>query len=99
VAEAISERPAPIVSGAPLGLLRSGPGSNVPVVDGRLPMSTPHRRARLDRKRYKTLEIEVQAGVTYRLAAQLNRDVRGDGIREGAYWEPVIWKETPERCR
>ena len=48
--------------------------------------------------RYKTLEIDAQPGVTYRLAARFHVD-RRDDMRSGAYWEPVIWKESPEPCR
>lgn len=48
--------------------------------------------------RYKDLEIDVQPGVTYRLAARFNYDQR-NSIRDGAYWDPVIWKELPETCR
>ena len=48
--------------------------------------------------RYKELEIDVQPGITYRLAAKFNYDQR-NSIRDGAYWDPVIWKEVPETCR
>lgn len=48
--------------------------------------------------RYKDLEIDVQPGITYRLAARFNYDQR-NSIRDGAYWDPVIWKEVPETCR
>jgi hypothetical protein len=50
------------------------------------------------RDRYKELEVDVQAGITYRLAARFHIEER-NSIRDGAYWEPVIWKETAERCR
>lgn len=56
------------------------------------------RDGRRTRERYKTLQIEAQPGVTYRLAAQLHLDRRND-IRDGGYWDPVIWKESPEPCR
>jgi hypothetical protein len=49
------------------------------------------------RDRYKELEIVVQPGITYRLAARFHLEER-NSIRDGAYWEPVIWRETPERC-
>ena len=48
--------------------------------------------------RYKTLEIDAQPGITYRLAARFHVDRRGN-MRSGDYWEPVIWKESPEPCR
>lgn len=47
--------------------------------------------------RYKTLEIDAQPGITYRLAARFYVD-RRNSMRDGAYWEPVIWKESPEPC-
>jgi hypothetical protein len=50
------------------------------------------------RLRSKELEFVAQPGITYRLAVRLNTDQR-NSIRDGAYWEPVIWKETPESCR
>jgi hypothetical protein len=46
---------------------------------------------------YKTLTIHVAANTTYLLAAKLNQDRRNEW-RDGAYWEPVIWKETSESC-
>jgi hypothetical protein len=48
--------------------------------------------------RYKEIELDVQPGITYRLAARFNLEQR-NSVRDGAYWEPVIWKESPERCR
>ena len=49
------------------------------------------------RDRYKELEIVVQPGITYRLAARFHIEER-NSIRDGAYWEPVIWRESPEAC-
>lgn len=49
------------------------------------------------RERYKELELVVEAGVTYRVAAQFHFEER-NSIRDGAYWEPVVWRETPEAC-
>jgi hypothetical protein len=48
--------------------------------------------------RYKTLSVDVAANTTYLLAAQLNKDRRNEW-RDGAYWEPVIWKQTAETCQ
>lgn len=48
--------------------------------------------------RYKTIEIDARPGITYRLAARFHAD-RRNPMRGGAYWEPVIWKESPEPCR
>ena len=48
--------------------------------------------------RYKTLTVDVAADTTYLVAAQLNNDRRNEW-RDGAYGDPVIWKESAERCR
>lgn len=48
--------------------------------------------------RYKTIEIDAEPGITYRLAAKFIRSGRLD-IRGGGYWEPVVWKESAEPCR
>lgn len=55
-------------------------------------------RDRSQRDRYKELTVDVQPGITYRLASRFDIDQR-NSIRDGAYWEPVIWKELPETCR
>lgn len=55
-------------------------------------------RDRNMRDRYKVLEVVVQPGITYRLSARFHPEER-HSIRDGAYWEPVIWKESPETCR
>lgn len=56
------------------------------------------RDGRERRDRYKTLQITAEPGITYRLAAQFKPDAR-TSIRDGAYWEPVIWKQSAESCR
>jgi hypothetical protein len=56
------------------------------------------QRDRGMRDRYKVIEVDVQPGITYRLAARFHYEER-HSIRDGAYWEPVIWKESPEHCR
>jgi hypothetical protein len=48
--------------------------------------------------RYKTLEIDAQPGITYRLAVRFHAD-RRNPMRSGDYWEPVIWKQSAEACR
>ncbi len=50
------------------------------------------------RDRYKSLEIDAQAGVTYFVAARFHRELAGR-VAEADYWEPVVWKERAERCR
>lgn len=47
---------------------------------------------------YKTVEVNVAPDTTYLVAARLNEDQR-DNPANGAYWDPVVWKETPETCR
>lgn len=56
------------------------------------------QRGRRGADRYKTLELEVRPGVTYMLAAQLDRQ-RSDRIADGSYWAPVVWTERAEPCR
>lgn len=56
------------------------------------------QRTRRGEGGYRELEIEIQPGVTYYLGAMLRRD-RGNRVASGEYWEPVIWKMHPERCR
>jgi hypothetical protein len=47
---------------------------------------------------YKTLTIDVAPDTTYLVAARLNEDQR-DNPKDGAYWDPVIWKQAAEACR
>ncbi|HEX5123172.1 MAG TPA: PDZ domain-containing protein [Rhodanobacteraceae bacterium] len=47
---------------------------------------------------YKTVEVNVAPDTTYLVAARLNEDQR-DNPANGAYWDPVVWKEVPETCR
>lgn len=47
--------------------------------------------------RYKELQIVVEPGITYMLAARLHRD-RKDDMRSGNYWEPEIWTSKSEPC-
>lgn len=56
------------------------------------------QRDRGGRDRYKQIELDVQPDTTYLLGARLVLDQR-NSIRDGAYWEPAIWKESAERCR
>lgn len=56
------------------------------------------QRSRRGRDTYQTLEVDVQPGVTYLLAAHFLRD-RASRILDGGYWQPVIWKERAESCR
>lgn len=47
---------------------------------------------------YKTVHVDVAPDTTYMVAARLNEAQRDNPIN-GAYWDPVVWKETPESCR
>lgn len=47
---------------------------------------------------YKTITVNVAPDTTYLVAARLNDDQR-DNPTNGAYWDPVVWKEVPETCR
>lgn len=47
---------------------------------------------------YKSITVNVAPDTTYLVAARLNDDQR-DNPANGAYWDPVIWKEVPETCR
>jgi hypothetical protein len=47
---------------------------------------------------YKTVDVNVAPDTTYLVAARLNENQR-DNPANGAYWDPVVWKETPETCR
>jgi PDZ domain-containing protein len=47
---------------------------------------------------YKTLTVDVVPDTTYLVAARLNEDQR-DNPANGAYWDPVVWKQGPETCR
>lgn len=56
------------------------------------------RRDLLGRDRYKTLEIDVAAGTTYQLAAELHGPERMR-MAGGDYWSPKVWRSVPEACR
>lgn len=56
------------------------------------------QRTRAGGERYQRLELLVQPGVTYRLAARLDPAAPG-AILGNAYWQPVIWSEQAEDCR
>ncbi|MBD8527957.1 PDZ domain-containing protein [Pseudomarimonas arenosa] len=62
------------------------------------PVQLRQRNRQMLDVRYKELELVAEPGITYRLAAKLHRDQRHQ-IYSGNYWEPVIWKESPEPCR
>jgi hypothetical protein len=47
--------------------------------------------------RHKTLEVDVEPNTTLFVAARLD-DARRNEWRDGAYWEPVVWRTTPESC-
>lgn len=45
----------------------------------------------------KQLVVTIQPNTTALLAARLNTDKASD-FANGAYWDPVIWREIPENC-
>jgi hypothetical protein len=48
---------------------------------------------------YKSLVIDVEPGIGYRIGARLLKDkLDTQSIRDNAYWEPVVWEEVPEAC-
>ncbi len=51
----------------------------------------------LPRDHYKQIEIDVQPGVTYRLAARFHRERRHE-IFDKTYWDPIVWSEVAEPC-
>ena len=49
---------------------------------------------------YKSLVIDVEPGISYRIGARLLKDkLDAQSIRDNAYWEPVVWAKVPETCR
>jgi hypothetical protein len=46
---------------------------------------------------YQVIEIEVEAGQHYQVAARLHRD-RLDRERAHADWEPVVWRVLADPC-
>jgi membrane-associated protease RseP (regulator of RpoE activity) len=63
-----------------------------------LGFSSRARNAGLASDRYKTLQVEVMADTTTFIAARINVDQRTNP-HDGAYWDPVAWKQTAEACR
>ncbi len=56
------------------------------------------RNAGTSESRYKTLKVDVAPDTTSLIAARLNEETRNES-RNGAYWDPVAWKEIAESCR
>ncbi|HNR90824.1 MAG TPA: PDZ domain-containing protein [Dokdonella sp.] len=48
--------------------------------------------------RYKTLVIDVGADTEYHVAVRLNQDRRNEW-KDGAFWDPVVWREAAQPCR
>ena len=46
----------------------------------------------------KTLSIDIRPDTVYYVGAQLHPEHRTEW-KDGAYWDPVVWKETPGECR
>ncbi len=47
---------------------------------------------------YKSLTINVEPNTTYFVAARLNQD-KATQAKDGAFWDPVVWKQVTESCR
>lgn len=48
---------------------------------------------------YKSLVLDVQPGMSYRIGARLIKDkLDTQSIRDNAYWEPVVWEVVPQPC-
>lgn len=56
------------------------------------------RRGKTTWQKSKTIEIDVKPNFTYHLAAQFLRERATETIREEGFWEPVVWKESQEKC-
>lgn len=53
----------------------------------------------LQARAYKALIVDVKPGVSFRVGAKLLPEkMDGRSIRNNEYWQPVVWKEVPERC-
>ena len=63
-----------------------------------LPFNDRLRNAGMTQSRYKTIEVDVAPDTTSLIAARLIEDQRTQW-KDGAYWEPVAWKQIGESCR
>ena len=53
--------------------------------------------ATLRRQTSKPLTVNVRAGMTSMISAQLHLSKTSD-LSGGTYWDPVVWREIPEKC-
>jgi len=68
-------------------------------IEGRyLSFNDRARNSAIGNDRYKTLDVDVPPDTTVLIAARLNEDKRNEW-KDGAYWDPVAWKQTTESCR
>lgn len=63
-----------------------------------LPFNDRLRNAGPSASHYKTIEVDVAADTTSMIAARLD-DAQRANWQDGAYWEPVAWKQISESCR
>ncbi len=63
-----------------------------------LPFNDRLRNSGLAQTRYKTIDVDVAPGTTNLIAARLIPEQRTQW-KDGAYWEPVAWKQISESCR
>jgi len=54
-------------------------------------------RLRNQQPRYKSLRVTVRAGTTQFVAARLHPERRTEWV-DGAYWDPMVWREVAEPC-
>lgn len=55
-------------------------------------------RTRQGAKTHRQLDLEVEPGMTYYLAARLLSD-RAEQVIAGEYWEPVVWRVRKQACQ
>jgi len=63
-----------------------------------LPFNDRLRNSGLAASAYKTIEVDVAPDTTSFIAARLI-DSQRTQWKDGAYWEPVAWKQVAETCR
>ena len=68
-------------------------------IEGRyLSFNDRQRNAGVPGNQYKTLTVDVAPDTTTLIAARFNEDKRYEW-KDGAYWDPVAWKQNAETCR
>lgn len=47
---------------------------------------------------YKIIKVDIEANTSYQIGAQLHVD-KLDPKQPNAYWSPVVWRTSAEKCR